>query len=287
MRLRNGYLLAGVAWALFLAPAAAYTVLGGVAGVLWLYVFGDNPWPAATDWMIPVIGLLVLVSTAACCISYAYKYGREKEIKAEKDCGREWRRVLMWTLAPLVLIAVTAVAFWQRSMHQFETIAAMEQRDAAFAELLNTRHTIAELTLQSTDRGDLQAKLATSGGRSGRYSLLWQINSMTYGEILSYEEQNVEIGNKKEELIVEIMIDELARSYRDTVLDGDDVLVDEPFELVVTLVPEVNEAGIKAWPAYERYRWEHGDSPLRSSITTEFPVRFRVGQNGMIDYPTP
>lgn len=287
MRLRYGYLLAGVAWALFIAPAATYVVLGGVAGVLWLYVFGDNPWPSAIEWVLPTIGLMVLVSTAVGCIYVADRYGREREIEAGEDGGREWRRVLLWTLAPLGLVAITAVAFWQRSIHQAETLAAMEQRDAVFADLLNTRQTISELTARATDGGDLQAILATSGGRSGPYRLLWQVNSMTYGEILSDGKQDVEIGSAREELTLEILIDDIARSYRDTVLKGGGVLVDEPFGLVVTLVPDVDEQDIEAWPPHERYQWEQGVSPLLSIKSLEFPMRFSVSRDGTIDYPAP
>lgn len=287
MRLRYGYLLVGVAWALFFAPAAAYVVLSGVAGVLWLYVFGDNLWPSATQWLLPTTGLVVLISTAAGCIYTAYRYGREREIEAGENGGREWRRVLLWTFAPLGLIAITAVAFWQRSIHQEETLAAVEQREAVFADLLNTRQTISELTLQAIDGGYLQAVIATSGGRSGPYKLLWQVNNMTYGEILSDGKQDLEIGSEREELTLEILIDDLARSYRDTVLIRGGVLVDEPFELVVTLVPKVDEQGIEAWPSQERYSWEQGVSPLLSVISREFPMRFSVSRDGTINHLGP
>ena len=287
MRLRYGYLLAGFAWALFIAPAAAYVVLGVVAGVLWLYVFGDNPWPSITEWVLPTTGLVVFVSTAAGFVYVAYRYGRDREIKAGKDGGREWRKVLFLALVPLGLIAITAVAFWQRSIHQAETLAAMQQHEAVFADLLNTRQSISELTARAMDGGDLQAILATSGGRSGPYRLRWRVNSMTYGEILSDEKQDVEIGSAREELTLEILIDDLAESYRDRVLKGGGVLVDEPFELVVTLVPDVDEQDIEAWPPDERYQWDQGVSPLLSIMSLEFPMRFTVSRDGTINYPAP
>jgi len=55
------------------------------------------------------------------------------------------------------LFFAPAVAFWQRSIHQTEALAAMEKSEAAFAELLNTRQTIAELSSQATEVGSLQA----------------------------------------------------------------------------------------------------------------------------------
>lgn len=262
-------------------------MLAGVAGMLWLYVFGDNPWPLATEWVLLTTGLAVFVSIAAGCMYVAYRNGRKREIEAREDGSREWRRVLLWTLVPLGLIAITALAFWQRSIHHAGTLAAMEQRVAVFADLLNTRQTISELTARTTDSGDLQAVIATSGGRSGTYRLLWQVNSMTYGEILSNEKQAVEIGSAREELALEILIDDVARSYRDTVLKGGGVLVDEPFQLFVTLMPDVDEQDIEAWPPHERYQWEQGVSPLLSIRSFEFPMRFSVGRDGTINHLGP
>lgn len=287
MRLRNGYLLAGVVWALFLAPVAAYGVVGLIAGVLWLYVFGDNPWPAATDWVIPVIGLIVFVSVTACCIYLARRYGRQQEIEADGDTAREWRTVYLVTMVPLVLIAITALSFYQRSVHHAEAIAATDQRQAVFNDLVRTRHTISELVVRRTDDGDVEARVAMSGERQGAYRLLWKVNSMIYGEVLSGEVHNLNLGVEGDELNFEIPIDEIARSYRDTILNGGGVAVDEPFELVVTLLPEIDGDDIEAWPAFERSRWEQGDSPLRNSVTTEIQVRFRVGRDGTIDHSTP
>lgn len=282
MKLRNGYLLAGVAWALFLAPVVTYFVLASVLGALWLFVFGDDPWPAAIDWVIPIIGLVVCISTATCCIYLAHRLGRQREIEAVVAGPQERKRVILWFLAPMALIAITAVLFWQRSVNQAEEIAAMDQSEAVFTDLLNTRHTIAELFVYRTDSGDFEASVATSGGRPGRYSLLWKVISMTYGEVISREEPQVEVGDTNAGLSFEISIDALARRYRDTVLNGGGVVVDEPFELVVTLQPVI-EADIEAWPEFERYRWEQGETPLQSSMAVDFPVFFRLGLDGSID----
>lgn len=287
MRVGNGYLLAGVAWALFLAPVAAYGVVGLLAGVLWLYVFGDDPWPPATDWAIPFVGLIVFISVAACCIYLAHRYGRQKEIEADGAPRREWRRIYLVTMVPLVLIALTAFSLHQRSIRQAEAIAATERQQAVFDDLLKTRHTISGLDLRRTHEGDVEARVTMSGDRQGRYRLHWQVNSTVYGEVLSGELQNLGLDLEGGELDFEVPIVELARSYRDTILDGSGVAIDEPFELVVTLFPEIDADEAEAWPAFERYRWERGDSPLRNSAAAEFQVRFRVGHDGTIELSAP
>ena len=260
-----------------------YFVLASVLGALWVFLFGDDPWPEAIDWVIPIIGLVLFISTATCCIYLAHRSGRQREIETVVGGPQEGKRVVLWALAPMALIAITAALFWQRSVNQAEEIADMDRREAVFTDLLNTRHTIAELVVYQTDGGDFEASVATSGGRPGPYSLLWKVNSMTYGEVLSREEQQVEMGNAELGLSFEISIDALARGYRDTVLNGGGVVVDEPFELVVTLQPVIGEADIEAWPAFEIYRWQQGETPLQSSKSVDLPVFFRVGLNGSID----
>lgn len=287
MRLRNRYLLTGVAWALFLAPVVTYFVLAIVLGVLWLYVFGDNPWPASLDGVILIIGSVVFISTVACCIYLANRHGRELEVEADVDGPRERRKVLLWGLAPLALIVITAVFLWQRSVHQTEAIAETKGREAAFTELLNARHIIAELIVHQTYGDYFEAHVETSGGKPGLYSLFWQVNSKLYGEILSREEQHIEMDHEAGVVTFEISIDELARRYRDTILNGGGVVVDEPFELIVTLQPSIDEEDVEAWPSFERYRWEQGETPLGSSMTSDFPVLFRVGKDGTINHSTP
>jgi len=283
MMLRNGYLLAGVAWALFLAPVVTYFALTSVLGALWVFGFGDDPSPAALEWVIPIICLAVFISTAFCCVYIAHRFARQREIEATVDGPQERKRVLLWALAPIALIAITAVLLWQRSVHQAEEIASIDLRKAVFTDLLNTRHRIADLVVNRTDGGDFKGSVAASGGRHGPYSLLWQVNSTTYGEVLSQEEQQVEMGDAAGGLSFEISIDALARGYRGTVLNGGGVVVDEPFELIVALQPAIDGEDVEAWPSFERYRWGQGETPLRSSMTVDLPVFFRVGLDGSID----
>lgn len=287
MRPRSGYRLAGVAWALLLAPVTTYSVLGVVLGMLWIYVYGDDPWPTALGWLIPAIGVAVFLATAVGCIFFADRYGRQREIEAAVAGPRETRRILLWNVVPLVLITILAFVFWQRSLHRSEAISAAEGREAAFTELLNARHTIADLVINQTEGPRFSASVTTSGGTAGAYGLFWQVNGMTYGEILSQAERPVELGNVAGVLTFEISIDELAERYRDMFLNGGGVVVDEAFELIVTVEPIIDEEDVEAWPAFERHRWEQGDKPLGSSMTADLPMFFHVRGDGTIDHSTP
>jgi len=64
---------------LFVALIAAFVAFGIGAGVLWIFVFGDNPWPPAVDTMLPVISLVVFVAAWAAITIFGYFYGRGME----------------------------------------------------------------------------------------------------------------------------------------------------------------------------------------------------------------
>jgi hypothetical protein len=50
-----------------LGYALLLVVAGGILGILWLYVFGDDPWPAWTDYVLGgAIVLGGLISWAFC-----------------------------------------------------------------------------------------------------------------------------------------------------------------------------------------------------------------------------
>ena len=55
-------LLIAVVGGAVLGYALLLVVGGGVLGVLWLYVFGDDPWPAWTDY---VLGTAIVAGGAA------------------------------------------------------------------------------------------------------------------------------------------------------------------------------------------------------------------------------
>lgn len=79
MRSRVSYLL------LFLLPAALSAFVAGAlaaaggAGVLWIFVFGDNEWPATAAPLLLSVAALATLGTFALLLSMAYSAGRERE----------------------------------------------------------------------------------------------------------------------------------------------------------------------------------------------------------------
>jgi hypothetical protein len=51
----------------------------GLAGVLWIFVYGDNPWPAYLDQLAPIFMGTVFLGTWLGLIWTAYRWGQRQE----------------------------------------------------------------------------------------------------------------------------------------------------------------------------------------------------------------
>jgi len=65
----------------FIAAMISLVVFGGVLGILWIYVFGDNPWPFPTETVLSILLVLVFLLLWITSITIGYVLGK----KLEKD----------------------------------------------------------------------------------------------------------------------------------------------------------------------------------------------------------
>jgi hypothetical protein len=70
---------------LFGVPGLAVTLLialflcGALAGLLWLYVFGDNPWPLTAERLLPAVFLFTFLVLWMATIVAGYRTGKRLE----------------------------------------------------------------------------------------------------------------------------------------------------------------------------------------------------------------
>jgi hypothetical protein len=76
---------------LFLAGGAALVVFGASFGVLWLFVFGDNPWPAWMETTLSIALVLVFLTLWSGSIFAGYHIGK----RLEKDSALHWTHILL------------------------------------------------------------------------------------------------------------------------------------------------------------------------------------------------
>lgn len=76
---------------LFVSGIISVVLFGAFAGILWLYVFGDNSWPAAASTIISILFVLVCLTLWFGFILLGYGIGR----RLEKDSALNRNHVLI------------------------------------------------------------------------------------------------------------------------------------------------------------------------------------------------
>lgn len=79
MKNRYRYALLFAISGLALAAMAAFLLFGAAAGVLWLFVLGDDPWPVWTERLLPAIVGLVFLAIWTAIMAAGYRYGQARE----------------------------------------------------------------------------------------------------------------------------------------------------------------------------------------------------------------
>src|SRR5688572_9212258 len=76
------YVLLFAAPTLLLSLIAGAMLLGASAGVLWLFVLGDDPWPSGVDTLLTTVFILSGAAFWAVLLSVAYAFGKREETNA-------------------------------------------------------------------------------------------------------------------------------------------------------------------------------------------------------------
>ena len=79
MKKRHIYALLFGIPGLFVAGIIAIILFGGLAGFLWLYVFGDNPWPSYVEQLTSILFMLFVLGTWTAFIILGYVVGKRME----------------------------------------------------------------------------------------------------------------------------------------------------------------------------------------------------------------
>ena len=87
----------------FVSLIIAFIIFGAAAGFLWIYAYGDNPWPQSTDNILPALFILTFLVLWIASITVGFKAG----IKFEENPGLNKNHILVSigaTTLPVVLI---------------------------------------------------------------------------------------------------------------------------------------------------------------------------------------
>ena len=95
---------------LFIAGLISILGFAALAGILWLYVFGDNPWPASSETIISALFVIVFGVLWIGLITLGYLVGR----KLEPDPSLNRNHILI--SAGLTLMFILLMLFQQWSV---------------------------------------------------------------------------------------------------------------------------------------------------------------------------
>jgi hypothetical protein len=104
MRRRYSYLLLFGLPAALCAAMPSMLLLGAAAGAMWIFVYGDNPWPASAQTMLATLAGLAFVAILSGLLAIAYRVGRAQEERAAFNPSH--LRFALGSVALLLAIAI-------------------------------------------------------------------------------------------------------------------------------------------------------------------------------------
>jgi len=75
------------------SAVVAFAVFGAAAGIVWLFLAGDTPWPPAADILLGAVFVLAFAASALAFTSWAYAVGRQAEASAALNGTHVWAAV--------------------------------------------------------------------------------------------------------------------------------------------------------------------------------------------------
>ena len=104
MRRRHLYVLLFSVPSLCSALLAGLAAFGAAAGMLWLFVYGDNAWPPAAQPILVAVFIIVAAATGGVLVWAAYAAGRRAEASESLNRAHVLGAALATVALPLLLV---------------------------------------------------------------------------------------------------------------------------------------------------------------------------------------
>lgn len=276
MKVETLFSAAGVAWGLLFGLAGATYAGGLAAGFAWLFLFGDDTWPAWAEYLILAVAVAIGIAIFVGCVALGRLAGRRIE-PADPSSGRRARAL---AVGLLVLAFLTVVGELWGVARQDAEIDRQRQgqrtAEAVYARMLADTHRFTAIDVQwPGDGANGKATLQIEGGRAGIYSLEWYIRARSVGKSLLSGDRQLELQPGPSRVEFTIPPDALVDGYRGMLSrQNANVMVDEPFMIEVSLTPILEDDELAALPRGEARNLDQGWSKLVDKARVEFPVRF-------------
>ncbi len=237
---------------------AAIFAVGATAGFLWLFVFGDNPWPSWRGWILGAVGLVVLIAGIVLGVLF----------------GARLRPSVALPLAGIVLLLAASAVAIKVNRDRAESSRTQKQ-DAAIVRLSKECHKIAAIRpVLRADKSGWDVAISFGGSRAGAYKLRMALRRGAV-EVLSRESQ-IDLPTADQEMTFPFELREVINAYEGRVFTrgARNLAIEETVELEYTLEPLLTAAESAQMGANELQNLRLGYSPLVSKKDAELRVQF-------------
>ena len=279
MSSRAIYALSGLAWGLLLGVLAGWQVVAMAAGLSWLMLFGDAPWPEALGWLIPLFGLLAFLGVLGACVALGLRTGRRAERAEPFEARRRRVQGIRLLALGLLLGLALAAAVGARLVAQGDERARLARQSAWFEALRAERQVLSAVTVARAARDmSYDMTVETTGVRGGPYRLAWSVRSTSYRATLAEGAADLALapGDNRARLALDAW--EIVERYHKIALDSRDVDVEvaESFRLEIALTPVLGADDLARLPPYQARNLSLGQSDLIDAKSVDFPAHFRI-----------
>lgn len=274
------HVLTGVVWGLVLGALTAVFTVAAAAGFSWIYLFGDEPWPEATSWVLPGLGIGVFLAVLLGGVILGLRTGQRTAAAAPEEAARRMAATLRLLIAGVVLALVLAGAAAARFAGQEDARETGAHQAAFFDTLQAERQNLVAVTLSRAPRPmSYDLAVHTRGARGGLYRFTWSLRSSGYEE--SFAEDSGELALEPGDNRVNLPVDawSIVERYHDLAFGGRDVDVEvaEHFRMEVTLTPVLDPAARAQLPPHVAHNLTLGQSALIDRAVTDLDMQFRIG----------
>lgn len=277
--MRSLYALAGFTWGLILGALAGWSAMAFAAGVSWIFLFGDDPWPAAVDYAIPSIGLAVGLAVLTACALLGARVGAAAALGDTAVTRAKKRSGIVLLAAGWILIGALAALLASRVYQESQSAIRYTEQRSSFGQLLATRQTLVSLHVTPNPaEATFTLSIETQGQAGGAYRLSWQVQSPSYRVILAEGQTRLSLqpGDNKAEFAFDAH--GLIGKYHEVAMNAAaaEAEVDERFKIELSLRLHLNDSELSRLPENEAHNLSISQSQLIDTRTFDFSAHFRI-----------
>ena len=282
MSIRSITLAGGVLWGLLLALIVGALTLAFLASVSWLFLFGDGPWPKASETLLVASAATFAALAFGITIYLSVLLGRRLESWPAQ--AQAQKMAFLFTGASCLAIMATVAALYFGDQSNQQARATANQKEEHFVLFASSLHRISRIEQSQLSNRTAQLHLYLDGQRRGSYRFHWSIVDRLYKKTLLEGENSESLNSSSEPISLELDIEELAQSYQQQILTGPpgNVLVDQSFEFQAWLEPLLTSQERDSLPERELHNLSIGRSAMRFPFEGKVAVRFKALADGSL-----